>query len=115
MTTPSEEYKGIHARLDQLRQRRAVLEAEEKRRREARETLAQELERAGVDLGDLPGEKVRLQAEVERLQAEAVQLVDEFEQKLNRVEQGEEPVQETDDMTQKVGQDAPAGADVEID
>lgn len=116
MTTPSEEYNGIHARLDQLRQRRAVLEAEEEKRREAREKLAGELKAAGVDLGDLPGEKERLQGEVERLQMEAVALVDEFEQKLDTAEQGQpgEPTQEASHTDQKAEQKTPAG-EMEID
>ncbi len=116
MPTLSDEYQGIHSRLDQLRQRRAVLEAEEGKRRETREKLADELKAAGVDLGDLPGEKKRLEAEVESLQAEAVRLVDEFEQRLDAAEQGEpcESAADPADVTQEVGQ-SPAGEEVEID
>ena len=115
MPTLTDEYQGVHARLDKLRQRHAVLAAEEERRKETREKLAVELTAGGVDLGDLPGEKKRLQAEVERLQAESVQLVDEFEKRLDAAEQGEpsEPAQETENTTQDVGPETPAG-EVEI-
>ena len=116
LPTLTDEYRGIHTRLDKLRQRYAVLASEEERRKGTREKLAAELKAGGVDLADLPGEKVRLQGEVERLQAESVQLVDEFEKRLDAVEQGEpcEPVQETEVPTQDLGHEPPAGG-VEID
>lgn len=116
MPTPTEQYQATKARLDQLRQRRAVLDAEETKRMRAREELSQALKTAGVDLGDLPGEKERLRAEIERLQAESVGLVDEFERKLDEAERGEPgaATQEVGPTTQTVGE-SPAGADVEID
>lgn len=115
MTAPSDEYKQIGTRLDALRQRHAVLKAEEERRRVEREKLAEQLTSAGVDLGDLLGEKARLQGEVERLRAEAVRLVDEFEKNLDDAERGEPVAPGTPVRADREADQPPAGDEVEID
>lgn len=88
-----QEYVDLTERLAKLQQRQAVLVAQEEQKAEERTRLEKELQEAGVDVGNLDSEIVRLDQEISKAFLESKSRVDDFEVALKRALAGESPVE----------------------
>lgn len=80
------EYLRLSQRLTELDRRRAVIQAEEAKKKVERERLGKELIEAGIDLNKPEEEMTRLRAQINQKLMETKEKVDAFELRLDELE-----------------------------
>jgi len=75
-------YKNLGTKLEGLNQKRAVLVDREAQKTLERDSLIRELTNAGININDLPGEKLRLGTEIKDAFRTAEYSVAQFEKEL---------------------------------
>jgi len=107
MADLEDQFRELDERLAGLQRDRAVLVAKEEEKAQRRSILVEELTAAGVNVGNLPGERQRLEAEAKAEYAAAEEEVRDFERQLGQVKELQQglnaPEQETDDTVDLEG------------
>lgn len=80
------EFQELNLKLSELKERRAVLVAQEEQKAEERVQLERELKEAGVNSDDPEGETARLEKEAEEAYQKAKKEVDDFEVELDALQ-----------------------------
>lgn len=77
-----DDYLQLSERLNNLKERRAILVSDEERKKEERKTLISELSEAGIDSSKPQEEIDRLEREIQDEYTQSKALVDQFEENL---------------------------------
>jgi len=80
------EFQELNLKLSELKERRAVLVAQEEQKAKERVQLEQELKEAGINSEDPEGETARLEKEAEEAYRKAKKEVDDFEVELDALQ-----------------------------